>query len=319
MLLLHSMFFLFVLQAGVPAVAQSGRKAEDVVHALKTEITSYLTRSVQPVMLNWKHQFDASLKQADLSRLEALRKQSRDLLERMTTYSANFVKSRDERDYRRAMDYRSKLEFAFENNRRILGEAQRVSLRSKPALALLQSRIDSSAEEWKAGAIRIFIEWFARNQAVIGPALSQEGNDKLINFMAAAKDLRLEQIDDHAIAHFLLWDGTDFVPAIMAAMRPETPLTFAGPERERILLFEECSPPTFSTSTVVRFSLPVPGKARVQVVDAQGRITAVLLDEQLPDGKHSCQFKSERLPSGSYFLLLTCRDLFDVQVAQISR
>ncbi len=319
MLLLPSMILVFTLQSASPAIAQSGKKADDVIQILRKDIAGYLARSVQPVMETWKSQFDASLRQIDLARLESLRKQAHELFDRISTNASEFTKARADKDFRRALDYRSKLESNFESRKRLLGEAQRVGKRSGPALELLQARVDSMKEEWKAGAIRIFIDWFARNQAVIRPILSDDSNKDLVAFMAAAKDLRLEETSDDAIFYFLLWDGSDLAPDVMAGRQPETPLSRTGPSREHSLLFEPCAPSTFSNATIVRFTLPVGGRTKIHVYDARGRGVTTLLDADLIVGKHSYTFNAERFPAGVYYFHLTCRDLSDVQVAQLSR
>jgi hypothetical protein len=286
---------------------------------LRKDMTTYLSRSVLPALTSFKQQFDASLKSVDLARLENLRKQSHELLDRIGANEQEFARARRIRDFKRALDFRSRLESNFETRKRLLGEAQRIGTRSGSALTLLQSRLDSAKEEWKGGAVRIFIDWFARNQAVIRPIMTDDSDQALVDFMAAAKDLRLEETAENAILYFLLWDGSDFVPAIAAGDLPETPLSRTGPSRERSILFDTCSPSTFTTTTTLRFTLPIHGRTRIQVFDSRGRPVTTLVNEDLPSGRHTTTFSAEKLSPGTYFFLLSCRDLSDVQVAQLSR
>jgi hypothetical protein len=312
----------FLAEVGIPLHAQNANRSqrtEEVMLSLRKDMTAYLSRTVLPALSEFKQQFDASLKSVDLARIESLRKQSHELLDRIDANEREFAKARRVRDFRRALDFRSRLEGNFETRRRLLGEAQRIGTRSGQALPFLQARLDSAKEEWKAGAVRIFIDWFARNQSVIRPILSDDSDQALVDFMSAAKDLRLEETAEHAILYFLLWDGSDFVPAITAGDLPETPLSRTGPSRERSILFDTCSPSTFATSTTLRFTLPVPGRTRIQVFDSRGRPVTTLVNEDLPTGRHTTTFSAEKLSPGTYFFLLTCRDLSDVQVAQLSR
>jgi hypothetical protein len=318
--MLHAAFIVFATLLSASSVqAQAGRSADDVMLLLRNDIAGYLERNVQPVMAELKEQFDASLKQIDIARLESIRRQARELFNRMFTHADSFAKARARNDFRTAVDHRSRLESGFDSRHRLLGEARRIGQRSGPALDLLRSRLDLTKEEWRAGAIRIFIEWFARNQVTIRPMLSDDSNHELVAFMSAAKDLRLEESGDDEVYHFMLWDGSDFASAIRGGSLPETPVTRVGPSREHTILFEPCSPQTFSQTTTLRFTLPFSGRTRIQAFDARGREVSTLLDEDLGAGKHSLIFNGDRLPTGSYFFLLSCRDLADVQVAQLSR
>jgi hypothetical protein len=63
-------------------------------------------------------------------------------------------------------------------------------------------------------------------------------------------------------------------------------------------------PNPFSLTTTIRFALPQPGHARLNVYDAAGRQVRVLLDEWRDAGVHEVGFKSKDLASGYYFYRL---------------
>ena len=54
----------------------------------------------------------------------------------------------------------------------------------------------------------------------------------------------------------------------------------------------------------VSFSIPQAARVSLRVFDVQGRQVATLLDSQLPAGRHSLQFSSDRWGNGVYFYRL---------------
>jgi len=54
----------------------------------------------------------------------------------------------------------------------------------------------------------------------------------------------------------------------------------------------------------IPFSIPTSGHATLRVFDVSGRLLATLLDRDLPAGRYSARFGSERLPAGVCFYRL---------------
>jgi len=270
-------------------------------------------------MSEWKQELDASLRRPDLARLEALRKQARNTVNVLHEQYTDLIQYRRERDYSRIVDSRSRLEISFDTHHRLLNEAQRIGTRNAAAMNRLQEHVDSVVEEWKAGAIRIFIDWFARNQDAISPALTSPNSQELVSLMSASKNLNLDTIGRNSLIQFLLWDGSDFTKHPYARLFLNTPLTTSVPEREHVFALERISPNPFIHSTTIGFSIRTPGPVRLSVVDYRNRDVTVLLDEELPVGKHSAVFSAGNLPSGSYYVKLTTRDILDVLPVMLSR
>ncbi len=55
----------------------------------------------------------------------------------------------------------------------------------------------------------------------------------------------------------------------------------------------------------VNFSTPVPARVTLRVFDVSGREVATLLDGDLPAGRHSLRFNTERWGNGVYFFRLS--------------
>ncbi|MBE0643357.1 MAG: PKD domain-containing protein, partial [Bacteroidetes bacterium] len=64
------------------------------------------------------------------------------------------------------------------------------------------------------------------------------------------------------------------------------------------------APNPFSTSTVIRFSLPEAGSLTLRVYDMLGRLVATVAEGLYRGGAHSVTFDRSGLPSGSYLLQL---------------
>jgi hypothetical protein len=61
-------------------------------------------------------------------------------------------------------------------------------------------------------------------------------------------------------------------------------------------------PNPFSETTEIRFDLPVPAHVSLQVFDAGGRLVKVLVDGDLPAGRHSASWSADGMSSGIYFV-----------------
>ena len=69
------------------------------------------------------------------------------------------------------------------------------------------------------------------------------------------------------------------------------------------------TPNPFNDETVIQFTLPNAGRARVQVYSLQGKRVETLADAQFPAGKTSLKFQALNLPSGIYFLILSTNNI----------
>jgi hypothetical protein len=66
-------------------------------------------------------------------------------------------------------------------------------------------------------------------------------------------------------------------------------------------------PNPFNPKTTVRFDQPKAAHAQIGVYDVSGRLVRVLLDEQMPAGRHTIDWdgrgeRGSRMPSGIYFI-----------------
>lgn len=94
-------------------------------------------------------------------------------------------------------------------------------------------------------------------------------------------------------------------------------LAFADSDARRVesvpevTRLEQNHPNPFNPSTTIRFSIGVPGPARLVVYDASGREIAVLLDREVEAGEHTVQWngtnsRGNPVSSGIYFYRLDC-------------
>jgi hypothetical protein len=69
------------------------------------------------------------------------------------------------------------------------------------------------------------------------------------------------------------------------------------------------APNPFDASTTIAFALPVPGHARIDVIDAYGRVVATLVDADLDAGGHVRTWTPDVAPTGMYHLRMTSGEL----------
>ena len=62
--------------------------------------------------------------------------------------------------------------------------------------------------------------------------------------------------------------------------------------------------PAFTLADLTPFVLPEAGHVTLSVFDALGREVATLVNQTLPAGSYTTDFKAEQLPSGVYFYKL---------------
>lgn len=319
---LHAIVFRFcaVVLLLLPLRMQAQNSPLDrAQQTLNKAVAEFLGSDVYPVMSAWKTGFDSTLRAPDLMRLQALRKQHRELRGRMRDLLSSMQEARRARDFRRMLDHRTKAQFIFDSEDRLLGESRRIAMRSPAALRHLEWQIDSMSQEWMAGCVRNFIDWFSRHRTVISPAMGDAKHVGLVRLMAASKDLRLEQKNDQSVFYFLLWDGSDFSEIERRNALPETPLTPPRPSRMHVYLIDDVSPNPVQREAMVRFALPEPGSATLALLDVRGRQVAMLLREELKSGVHTAALQAGTLAEGTYYLLLESGDLVDVATVQVER
>ena len=74
------------------------------------------------------------------------------------------------------------------------------------------------------------------------------------------------------------------------------------------MLWAQNYPNPFNPSTTIEFSIPAPGRVRLDVFNVLGQVVENLVDERLPAGIHEVEFFSGSLPSGIYFYRLVNGD-----------
>lgn len=299
--------------------AQSAQDISAARNALLGEVVSLMRARVLPVMQEWKTQFDAQLSPRDRDALEALREQHAML----RNIIRNNLRTRhalwEKRDHRGFLSIRGLLQTNYQDRRKLFSDAARLADRNRKAFGLLDARIDSAAEEWRGASIRLFVDWFTKHRGVISPAMNTPHREELARLMATCKNIGLDQLQDRAKAAFLLWDGEDFTSEIFQTGLPESPLFDGTPASERVLFIESASPDPFPEGTQIRFLLTESGATTVRVLNAQGRQVRVLIQEELPVGKHLATFDASALPPGQYYILVETRDAFDAISVRRSR
>ena len=157
--------------------------------------------------------------------------------------------------------------------------------------------------EWRAGRdARFHVE---RAAASVGPF------ERLTGEPLGSPAGRFEFVDESASVSLAAWYRLVGLDAAGAA-RFFGPYAAQGRNPARIVL-HGASPNPFNPSTEIRFDLPRPGPVTLRVVDARGRLVAVLLDAApRAAGSHAVRWDARSrdggvLPSGVYWAQL---DLF---------
>jgi hypothetical protein len=100
--------------------------------------------------------------------------------------------------------------------------------------------------------------------------------------------------------------STSSYPAAMGPQTAETrPSVFnpvQDPQGKGAKLL--CYPDPFTISAQIQFTLFAAGRARLTVLDLNGRLVRKLVDQDLPAGVKEVTFKSEGLPKGTYIVRL---------------
>lgn len=287
--------------------------------SLLEDVISLMQTRVLPVMTQWKEQFEEQIPPRDRQALDAARERHAMLRSNIDNNMRARTAAWEKRDYRSFLTVRSLIRTQLDEHQKLFGDVSRIAERNPKPFRYLESRIDSTVEEWRGASMRIFVDWFAKYRNAIVPAMSSTYRDELAELMGSCKNLRLEQLQERAKVAFLLWDGEDFVTRIRHTSIPDCPLTDLGPNRGSILFLEPPSPNSFSESTVIRFMLDEPGLTLVRVTDAKGKEVRRLLRESLPVGKHMVTFRAEDLPAGMYYVTVESGDAFDAAAMRITR
>jgi hypothetical protein len=107
----------------------------------------------------------------------------------------------------------------------------------------------------------------------------------------------------------------DYAIASSVALSDTPPATGVSVllDRDPATLDVAVAPNPFGSATAVAFSMPHPGRARLEIVDVRGRIVRVLVDDEIDAGLQRVDWDGRdeagrRLASGVYFARLTAAD-----------
>ena len=85
-------------------------------------------------------------------------------------------------------------------------------------------------------------------------------------------------------------------------------------ERDHDSILEDNYPNPFNPSTMIRFSLPEPGRATLSVYDMSGRLVATLADRYFEAGTHNAAFDGSSLASGTYYYTIRTADRVETRL-----
>jgi mannan endo-1,4-beta-mannosidase len=123
--------------------------------------------------------------------------------------------------------------------------------------------------------------WRVGDPFVCDPPMEKQG----LNSIYDADSSTIAVIKNHA--------------ALMSGLKDKNEVAAAG-NGARVFQLCQNFPNPFNPATKIRFSLPVPGRVRLKVLDVLGREMAVLLDETRSAGEYQIDFDGSRLPGGVY-------------------
>ncbi|MFZ1729785.1 MAG: hypothetical protein WBQ23_06220 [Bacteroidota bacterium] len=300
--------------------AQTPQELATAKESLQQDVISLMESRVFPVMKQWKAQFESHLPARELNVLDGLRERH-DMIRTNLNNNLRAQKSVWEKhDYAGFTSLRPLLQNGFNERLKVYQDVARFTEKNEKPFKYLETRIDSTVEEWRGSSMRMFVDWFTKYRGVISNAMETPARDELAFLMAACKNIRMEQLDALAKVSFVLWDGDDYTERIRQSGFPESPLTDCGPKREAILLLESATPNPFSTNATIRFFLPTAGQTLVRVVDGNGKTIQRLLHDYLPIGKHIATLQStEGMSPGTYYVLIESGKMFDAIPVRLSR
>ncbi|MDO9256572.1 MAG: T9SS type A sorting domain-containing protein [Bacteroidales bacterium] len=80
--------------------------------------------------------------------------------------------------------------------------------------------------------------------------------------------------------------------------------TATNPLQLNNAVLEQNTPNPFASSSHINFTLKENTKVLMQVYDINGSVIATLVNDNLPEGSHACEWAPENVPSGLYYLVL---------------
>jgi hypothetical protein len=109
------------------------------------------------------------------------------------------------------------------------------------------------------------------------------------------RDGALDIVGTGERADKICWWESDLATSIASKTDPEIP--------NRVTLFQ-AYPNPFNANSVISYSLPESGNAKIDIFDIQGRKLQTLVDEYKQAGIHKITFDGSNLASGFYFYRL---------------
>jgi hypothetical protein len=117
------------------------------------------------------------------------------------------------------------------------------------------------------------------------------------------------QLSGSVVQYYLYAADRSSHNAIMPFMGPSDPFTFTadypviiGNTGNTNSLLLSNSPNPFSSSTIIRYKLPERGFVRLEVMNALGNVSDILVNTIQEKGEYSLTFNAGNIPDGVYYL-----------------
>lgn len=111
----------------------------------------------------------------------------------------------------------------------------------------------------------------------------------------------------HALASLI------YTAWLQAGSPPLLLTTASDPETISNVVLDQNMPNPFTSTTHISYTLKENTKVLMQVHDISGKTIATLVNDTLPEGRHSCDWTPENVPAGMYYLILNSGKFIQVK------
>jgi hypothetical protein len=272
--------------------------------ALRDEVKNYARREILPSLREWKKTLDDAMKSEDLSALNQLRKEAAQLRSSTREISQEMRQAWKKEDYAALKSARSRMDGLKSSRTELLAKLKPLGERYRSTLETIGQKAAPAVQQWRQAGRQIVERWKNTN-----PGMADKV-DKII-----AKRMQFFGLSDEgmrkkvAAARFMLWDGSEnFMDNNNESEDLDEGYLFPGNNgmqqngAERFGLGNYPNP--FTSSTMISFVLPTATHVKLSVLDATGRLIALLADQNMNSGAHSYPFNLGNDNSGTYICRL---------------
>jgi hypothetical protein len=174
-------------------------------------LKEYARANVLPQLTTWKGQLDGAMSADDLQKLNTLRARAAELRDKGISQMRTMREAWTAENYDQIKAMRQQMKEIKAEHRALLEELKPLAEKYRSTLEAIGQESKPKVQNWKAEGKALVEKWMAEHKDEVGDMPRHMGGMMMHGFGHKFGKMGKEMRGKMMAAHFMLWDGTDFI------------------------------------------------------------------------------------------------------------